>query len=45
VCLLAACYEEVVASAEGFTASMSAAERADVFGGTALTWYSLEEAP
>ena len=45
VCLLAACYEDVVAAAEGFTASMSAAERADVFGGTALTWYSLEEAP
>ena len=42
VCLLAATYEEVVAAAEDFVATLSASERDDVFGGTALAWYSLE---
>jgi len=44
VCLLAASYEDVLASAESLTASLSTAERDAVFGGTACTWYSLEEA-
>jgi L-fuconolactonase len=42
VCLLAAGYQDVLASAENFTASLSADERADIFGGTARRWYALE---
>ncbi len=45
VCLLAGCYADVVAAAADFTASMSRAERDMVFGGTARTWYELEEVP
>jgi len=43
VCMLAACYEDVVAMTDTFTASMSAGERRAVFGGTAAAWYSLTE--
>ncbi len=43
VCRLAASYEDVMAMAERFTSSMSAAERTEVFGGTARAWYSLEQ--
>ena len=42
VCLLAATYEDVLSVAESFVAAMSAAERDEIFGGTALRWYSLE---
>lgn len=41
VCLLAGSYEEVVAAAEGLTAQLSAAERDEVFGGTAARVYRL----
>jgi L-fuconolactonase len=44
VCLLAASYEDVLAAALSFAASMSVSERSDVFGGTARGWYSLEPA-
>ena len=43
VCLLAASYEEVLASAEQLTASLSAPEVAAVFGGSAVAWYGLEK--
>jgi L-fuconolactonase len=39
VCLLASSYTDVVLAAEQLTASLSAAERAQVFGGTAARWY------
>jgi L-fuconolactonase len=39
VCLIAAGYDEVVASAEALTSGLSSAERELVFGGTALNWY------
>jgi L-fuconolactonase len=42
VCLLAASYDEVLATAESFVRTMSVAERADVFGGTAQAWYAIE---
>ena len=42
VCLLAATYEDVLSVAKSFVAAMSAAERDEVFGGTALRWYSLD---
>ncbi len=42
VCLLAATYGEVLSAAKSFAAAMSAAERDEIFGGTALRWYSLE---
>lgn len=41
VCLLAAGYDEVIRAAEDLTAALSAAERADVFGGTACRAYRL----
>ncbi|NUT48272.1 MAG: amidohydrolase family protein, partial [Saccharothrix sp.] len=41
VCLLAGSYEEVVAAAEGVTARLTAAERDEVFGGTAARVYRL----
>ena len=41
VCLLAASYAEVMASAEALTGSLDPAERADVFGGTAMGWYRI----
>ncbi|MEU4769368.1 amidohydrolase family protein [Actinosynnema sp. NPDC023794] len=41
VCLLAGSYEEVVAAAEGLTAGLTAAERDEVFGGTATRVYGL----
>jgi L-fuconolactonase len=44
VCLLAGTYEDVLGAAESLTAALSTDERNDVFGGTARTWYSLEEA-
>ncbi|MDX6256498.1 MAG: L-fuconolactonase [Frankiales bacterium] len=40
VCLIAAGYDEVVAAAEALTSGLSPAERALVFGGTALAWYA-----
>jgi L-fuconolactonase len=43
VCLLAGSYEEVVAAAEGVTAGLTAAERDEVFGGTAARVYGLPE--
>ncbi|HUC13371.1 MAG TPA: amidohydrolase family protein, partial [Acidimicrobiales bacterium] len=43
VCLLAASYDEVLESAEQLTASLSAPERAAVFGGNAVAWYGLEK--
>jgi L-fuconolactonase len=43
VCLLAGTYEDVIGAAESVTASLSTSERDAVFGGTARTWYSLEE--
>jgi L-fuconolactonase len=45
VCLLAASYDEVVAVAEALTAGLTAAERADVFGGAAVRAYRLRERP
>ena len=42
VCLLAAPYDDVLATAESFVAAMSAPEQDQVFGGTALAWYALE---
>jgi L-fuconolactonase len=45
VCLLAAGYEEVLAAAEDFTASLSVDERGQIFGGTARRWYTLEVIP
>ncbi|MBO3751229.1 amidohydrolase family protein [Streptosporangiaceae bacterium NEAU-GS5] len=42
VCLLAASYSQVVATAEEMTAALSADERADVFGGTAARAYGLK---
>jgi L-fuconolactonase len=42
VCLLAASYADVLTAAEYFTASLSADERRDIFGGTARRWYALE---
>src|SRR5262245_9338177 len=42
VCLLAASYDQVLQAAEGLTAQLSAAERADVFGGTATRAYRLD---
>jgi L-fuconolactonase len=44
VCLQAGSYEDVLAAAESLTASLSTSEREAVFGTTACTWYSLEEA-
>ncbi len=41
VCLLEADYGEVLAAAEDFTASLSADERGEIFGGTARRWYTL----
>ncbi|MFI9006122.1 amidohydrolase family protein [Actinosynnema sp. NPDC053489] len=43
VCLLAASYDEVLAAAEAVTAGLTAAERAEVFGGTAARAYRLRE--
>ncbi|GLP65004.1 amidohydrolase [Streptomyces sp. TUS-ST3] len=51
VCLLAASYQQVVRTTEELTSALSAAERAEVFGGTAARAYRLplerlrEEAP
>jgi L-fuconolactonase len=42
VCLLAASYDDVLATAESFVATMSVAEQGQVLGGTALAWYALE---
>ena len=42
VCLLAASYEDVLATAESFVTTMSMADRADIFGLTALAWYGIE---
>lgn len=42
VCLLAASYEDVLATAESFVTTMSMADRADIFGRTALAWYGIE---
>jgi L-fuconolactonase len=42
VCLLAASYPQVVATAEELTTALSADERADVFGGTAARAYQLK---
>jgi L-fuconolactonase len=44
VCLLAAGYEDVLAAAEDFTASLSLDERGDIFGRTACRWYALAPA-
>lgn len=41
VCLLAATYEQVAAAAEELSAELNTAERAQVFSGTANTWYRL----
>jgi L-fuconolactonase len=41
VCLLAASYDQVLQAAEDLTAHLSADERADVFGGTAIRAYRL----
>jgi L-fuconolactonase len=41
VCLLAAGYDEVIGAAEEFTADLSGAERAAVFGTTAAAWYGI----
>jgi L-fuconolactonase len=41
VCLLAASYREVVAAAQELTATLSSAERDDVFGETAARWYGI----
>lgn len=43
VCLLAASYEDVVAVAEELTASLTEAERSEVFGGTAARAYRLRK--
>jgi L-fuconolactonase len=43
VCLLASSYQDVVLTAEELTASLSAAERAAVFGGTAARAYRLRK--
>lgn len=43
VCLLAASYEEVVRAAEEVTDRLTAAERAEVFGGTAARAYRLRK--
>jgi L-fuconolactonase len=43
VCLLAASYEDVIRAAHELTASLSPAEQAAVFGGTARRVYSLRE--
>ncbi len=43
VCLLAASYAEVVAAAAPVLDGLTAAERAAVRGGTARTWYRLDE--
>ena len=45
VCLLAASYEDVVAAARDLTAGLSAAERAEVFGGAAEAAYRLSVSP
>jgi L-fuconolactonase len=45
VCLLAAEYAEVLDLATGLTAGLSAAERAEVFAGTARRWYGLPAVP
>ncbi|MEU9064347.1 amidohydrolase family protein [Streptomyces sp. NPDC048430] len=42
VCLTHATYEQVVSAADELTASLTAAERTDVFGGTAVRAYKLE---
>jgi L-fuconolactonase len=44
VCLLAAGYADVLDLATGLTAGLSAAERAEVFAGTARRWYGLPAA-
>lgn len=41
VCLLAATYQEVLDAAKSYVAAMSPGEREQIFGGTALAWYSL----
>jgi L-fuconolactonase len=41
VCLLAGTYGQVVAAADELTAELSAAERAEIFSGTARAWYHL----
>lgn len=43
VCLLAASYEDVVNAARTLTGSLSPAERAAVFAGTATRVYGLTE--
>ena len=45
VCLLAADYGRVVATARELASGLSAAEREAVFGGTAVRAYRLEEPP
>jgi L-fuconolactonase len=45
VCLLAASYSEVCEAAEKLTADLSADERAEIFGGTAIRAYRLPAAP
>jgi L-fuconolactonase len=42
VCLLASTYEEALSMAKGFVVAMSPGEREEIFGGTALAWYSLQ---
>jgi L-fuconolactonase len=44
VCLLAASYERVVETAIELTRELTAAERARVFGGTAIETYELRTA-
>jgi L-fuconolactonase len=44
VCLLATSYDDALAAAVSFAASLPAPERSDLFGGTARAWYSLEPA-
>jgi L-fuconolactonase len=41
VCLLAASYDTWVNAATALTASVTAAEREAIFGGTAAKWYRL----
>jgi L-fuconolactonase len=41
VCLLAAPYPRVVAATEELTADLGEAERADIYAGTARSWYGL----
>lgn len=41
VCLLAATYGQVIAAAAELAGGLSSAEQAQVFGGTAATWYRL----